>query len=89
MFSKFEEAVVFVSTNKKFEVSDEERLMIYAFFKMATVGQPPEKRECSSLDVKGNMKYNAWKEFSLNYDCGDAKALYVTLVNKLIQKYRI
>lgn len=89
MFSKFEEAVNFVSTNKNFDVSDEERLMIYAFFKMATVGLPTDKCECSSLDVKGNMKYNAWKEFSSNYDCGDAKVLYVTLVNKLIQKYKI
>ena len=87
MFSKFEEAVHFVSTNKNFDVTDEERLMIYAFFKMATVGQPPEACKCSKLDIKNTMKYNAWKEFASNYDCRDAQGLYVTLVNQLIKKY--
>tara|TARA_B100000482_G_scaffold191812_1_gene177914 strand:+ start:327 stop:602 length:276 start_codon:yes stop_codon:yes gene_type:complete len=89
MLSVFEEAVKFVSTHRGFDVNDEERLMIYALYKMATVGKAPDECECSSLDMKGKMKYNAWKELSSNYGCGEsAKTLYVELVNKLIIKYK-
>jgi len=87
MLTNFENAVHFVTTNKSFHVDDEERLMIYAFYKLATVGKAPNNCPCHSWDVKGTMKYNAWKEFSLNYECEQAKELYVKLVNTLMNKY--
>ena len=86
MFQTFEEASKFITMNKEMAIKDDEKLMLYALYKMATVGKPPVK-EFGMFETKEKMKYNAWLEFSSSYKCENAKELYITFANKLYEKY--
>tara|TARA_B110000008_G_scaffold269584_1_gene298985 strand:+ start:1049 stop:1309 length:261 start_codon:yes stop_codon:yes gene_type:complete len=82
----FDQAVKFVEENKNLPTTDDEKLMIYALYKMATVGQPPDTKQINPLNLKEIKKYEAWKEFS---DSKNPEKLYVKLVEKLAAKYNI
>jgi diazepam-binding inhibitor (GABA receptor modulating acyl-CoA-binding protein) len=86
MFQTFAEASEFISINKHMAIKDDEKLMLYALYKMSTVGKPPVK-EFGMFEMKEKMKYNAWVEFSSNYKCEHAEELYITFANKLYEKY--
>ena len=88
MEERFQHACTFVSNNKYFNVTDDEKLMLYALYKLATVGAPPMK-EIHSFKIKESLKYDAWKNFAANYKDENHKELYVTLVDKLKLKYNI
>ena len=42
-------------------VSDEDKLFLYAYFKQATIGDCNINKP-NAFDLVGNAKYNAWKE---------------------------
>lgn len=78
----FAEACRKVSTST-FPVTDDEKLMLYALYKIATVGEPPKKKD-TSIDPVYHAKYNAWYEFSQTVTTkAHAESLYVSLVDKL------
>ena len=70
-----------------FSVNDDERLMLYALFKMATTGRstPPTARP-SVLDPVGRAKWDAWTDFGGSYRTADAKKLYSALVLRLSER---
>ena len=86
MFQTFEEASKFISLNKQMAIKDDEKLMLYALYKMAIVGKPPVK-EFGMFETKEKLKYNAWLEFSNAYQCEHAEELYISFANKLYEKY--
>ncbi len=85
-FNSFEEASQYVSNNKEFIITDDEKLMLYALYKMATVGKP-NKHPPNPLNITETSKFTAWSQFSETYNCADATTLYTNLVNKLYIKY--
>jgi len=87
MFQNFIEASEFISVNKEMSIKDDEKLMLYALYKMATIGKPPPRKEFGLFETKEKMKYDAWVEFSTSYKCEHAKELYITFANKLYEKY--
>jgi acyl-CoA-binding protein len=86
MFNTFAEASTFISTNKHMTIKDDEKLMLYALYKMSVAGLP-EKKIISLIDIKEQVKYKAWTEFSEAYSCEDAPKMYVALANQLYTKY--
>tara|TARA_B100000945_G_scaffold320964_1_gene333005 strand:- start:1524 stop:1799 length:276 start_codon:yes stop_codon:yes gene_type:complete len=89
MIENFAEACHYVSSRKDLQTDDDEKLMIYALFKIATIGKPLEKNN-SMFNLTEQLKYSAWTQFYENYkDKEQCKKLYVDLINKLIKKYKL
>jgi acyl-CoA-binding protein len=69
-----------------FAVSDDEKLMLYALFKIARgEGTPPAPRPSVCTPV-ARAKWDAWTEFSQAYSGSQALELYVQLVGKLASR---
>tara|TARA_B100000900_G_C20007347_1_gene484323 strand:+ start:165 stop:437 length:273 start_codon:yes stop_codon:yes gene_type:complete len=65
--------------------SDDELLILYGFYKQATMGNNNQDAP-GFLDFKGKAKHKAWlqcKDISVH----DAEIQYITKVNELITKY--
>ena len=64
-----------------FETSNEEKLMLYALYKIGTVGKAPQK-PLTTLNPIEAAKRNAWVNFSTEYSKDEARAVYIALVEK-------
>jgi len=65
--------------------SNEEKLVLYKFFKQATVGDVNTSRP-GMLDFAGKAKWDAWESVK-GTSKQDAETKYITTVNELIKKY--
>lgn len=76
-----------VSLTKKFtsKPSNDELLKIYSLYKQATEGDNEEERP-TGFDFVAAAKYNAWLSLK-GKSKQEAEAEYVSLVNKLSEKY--
>ena len=67
-----------------FAATDEQRLMLYALYKIASTGlQHPVDEEPSYFDGVGRAKWSAWRDFGATYNQAQARNLYARLVLKL------
>lgn len=67
-----------------FPVDDDEKLIIYALYKLATTGHPPEDAQESLIAPVQAAKLRAWREFAEQVASkNDAALKYVQLVEKL------
>lgn len=76
-----------VSQTKKFtsKPSNDELLKIYSLYKQATEGDNEEERP-TGFDFVAAAKYNAWLSLK-GKSKQEAEEEYVSLVNKLSEKY--
>lgn len=67
-----------------FEVTDEQKLMLYALYKIVTVSQKPivQRPLENSIDA---IKWDAWNEFDKEFDCESALILYPRFVVRLMR----
>ena len=77
----FEKAVNVVNS-KSFSADNEEKLMLYALYKIVTVGQKPTKARNNANPIE-SAKWDAWNDFGSHYARETAITLYPSLVNKL------
>lgn len=66
--------------------ANDELLELYALYKQATVGDASGKRP-DALDFVARAKFDAWTKRK-GTSADDAMSTYVTLVGKLVGKYR-
>ena len=66
-----------------FSVSDDERLMLYALFKIAGGASAPSGARPSSFDPVARAKWDAWTEFGKTYSTAQALQLYPQFVGRL------
>lgn len=66
--------------------SPDELLELYALYKQATVGDVQGSRP-GMMDFKGRAKFDAWAK-QKGTDSVPAMQAYVTLVEKLVEKYQ-
>jgi acyl-CoA-binding protein len=64
--------------------SNEQLLLLYAYFKQANQGDISGKRP-GLLDLKGRAKYDSWKKLK-GTSCDQAMKSYIELVNELLGK---
>ena len=74
-----------VVKNLKKTPDNNELLELYALYKQATVGDC-ELDKPSIFNIKEKSKWSAWKSVK-GLSEHDAKALYIKLVEALVQKY--
>lgn len=67
-------------------LSNDDKLVLYALFKQATVGDAPETNPASVLDLVANAKYNAWSQLR-GLAGGCARASYIEEVDSFRLKY--
>ena len=80
----FEEAVEVVNQRMHSHLVDNDtKLMLYGYYKVATVTEAPVQKSFSIVD---SHKYKKWKEYYEKYSQTDAQKRYVALVKLLIQK---
>ena len=77
---KFEEACQIV-TDGDFEVSVKIKLLLYGFYKVATVGNCEGKKP-SAMNIVDHAKFCAWEKAS-DLTQQESKQAYVQLVKKL------
>mgnify|MGYP003972261451 CR=1 FL=1 len=65
--------------------SNQEKLVLYKFFKQATVGDVNTSRP-GMLDFAGKAKWDAWESVKGTTKV-DAETKYIILVNELIKNY--
>ncbi|CAB3408369.1 unnamed protein product [Caenorhabditis bovis] len=80
----FDDAAVKVKSLKA-SPSNDELLELYALYKQGTVGDNTTPKP-GMLDLKGKAKWGAW-DAKKGTSQDDAKAAYIALVEKLIEKY--
>ncbi len=80
----FDEAVHIVR-NGDFVATDDEKLMLYALYKIITVSPLPTFAR-PILDPIAISKWDAWAEFGKQYNQDSARSLYPQLVNNLRPK---
>ena len=77
----FESAAEIVRSGT-FQTSNEEKLMLYALFKIVTVGQRPDTVR-NVLNPVEAAKWDAWNSFGTEYNQSQARMIYPLLVSKL------
>lgn len=81
----FENAVNYVNNNKDLNISSDEKLALYKYYKQATIGNINiTKPSIFSLSQEPLLKYNAWYSVK-NLSKQDAMNEYI----KLADKYRL
>eukprot|EP00760_Papus_ankaliazontas_P008577 PhM_4_TR13889/c1_g1_i6/m.56488 len=78
---EFDDAVL--SSKAIADATNDDKLMLYALYKQATVG-PCNVPKPGVFDVVGQAKWNAWKKLG-DQDADAAKCNYVALVRKFVQ----
>ena len=83
MLSKnFEDALNYVNNNKYLNISNDEKLNLYKYFKQATIGNINiSKPSILTFNQEPLLKYNAWLSVK---DCTKENAMkeYINIVNK-------
>tara|TARA_B110001450_G_C17626877_1_gene483535 strand:+ start:943 stop:1197 length:255 start_codon:yes stop_codon:yes gene_type:complete len=64
-----------------FETSNDEKLMLYALYKIGTTDKAPQT-PFTTLNPIEAAKRNAWVNFSREYSKDEARAVYTALVAK-------
>tara|TARA_B110000046_G_C12710315_1_gene280312 strand:+ start:112 stop:369 length:258 start_codon:yes stop_codon:yes gene_type:complete len=82
---QFEEAAHAVRTGT-FATSTEEQLMLYALYKIATVGRTPQSSR-NAFDPLQTAKWDAWTAFGTQYTEQEATTVYPVLVGKLRDRH--
>lgn len=78
----FEDAQNYVNNNKNLNISTDEKLNLYKYFKQATIGNINiNKPSFFTIDPEPLLKYNAWLSVK-NITKEDAMLEYINLANK-------
>jgi acyl-CoA-binding protein len=83
---EFEHAAQFVNTHSNLNLTNEQKLRFYAFFKQATVG-PCNTPKPVMLDFVAKAKWNAWNELG-GMRVEDARLAYVHELDKVEPEWR-
>ena len=83
---QFKKAVI-VSKKLKETPTNDEMLVLYKFYKQATVGDN-NKEQPSFLNFKEKSKWNAWNE-TKGMNKYDSEVEYIKTVNSYIKKYGV
>jgi len=83
---EFEVAVQFVNAHPSLNLTNEQKLRFYAFFKQATVG-PCNTPKPGMLDFVAKAKWNAWNELG-GMKAEDAQLAYVHELDKVEPEWR-
>jgi len=67
--------------------TNDEMGKLYGLYKQATVGDNNTTKP-SMFDFKANKKYSHWSDYK-GYSTYDAEVAYITLVNELVQNYKL
>lgn len=78
----FEDAVNYVNNNKDLNISSDEKLTLYKYFKQATIGNINiSKPSMLSFNQEPLLKYNAWLSVK-NCSKENAMTQYINITNK-------
>ena len=78
----FEDAVNYVNNNKDLNISSDEKLSLYKYFKQATIGNINiSKPSILTLNQEPLLKYNAWLSVK-NSSKENAMTEYINITNK-------
>ena len=75
------EAAQKIVRDGSFETTDQEKLMLYALYKIGTMGQAPRDSP-SAFNPVEIAKRRAWVDFSREYSQEEAQKVYAALVAK-------
>lgn len=79
---EFEDAVNYVNNNKDLNISSDEKLNLYKYFKQATIGNINiTKPSMLTLNQEPLLKYNAWSSVN-NCSKENAMTEYINITNK-------
>jgi diazepam-binding inhibitor (GABA receptor modulator, acyl-CoA-binding protein) len=81
---QFEKAQVEVKTLTS-RPSNDEMLLLYSYFKQASVGEASGAKKPGRFDFVGKAKYDAWSELA-GMAPDDAKQRYVDTVQRLLDR---
>ena len=80
--SAFDSACEYVKTGS-FIATNDEKLMLYALYKMCTVGRCQKEAHAIMMSPVDRAKQKAWLNFSNAIPLAEAPSRYISLVNEL------
>lgn len=86
--SKFEERLAQLG-ELEYTPSNEEKLKLYAYYKLIRSGGPPDANgRPSFMDPVGQAKYDAWANASSKLSVSDAMKKYIEYVDDVLEKHQ-